>query len=79
MNAITIDKLSPKAWRKLEELARAHHRSIEDEVAEVIERAVGDPQAHNWRQESAARIASMTPKGVKQDDSTLLIREDRDR
>jgi len=79
MNAITIEKLSPQTWRNLEERARAHHKSIEEEATEIIERAVCAPQSPDWRRKSADRIAAMTPKGVKQTDSTLLIREDRDR
>ncbi len=31
------------------------------------------------RVESADRIAAMTPKGVVQSDSVILLREDRDR
>jgi plasmid stability protein len=79
MNILTIDKLSPETWQGLEERARAHHKSIEEEVAEIIEMAVRVPRAPNWKRESAERIAAMTPKGVKQTDSTLIIREHRDR
>jgi plasmid stability protein len=79
VNTLTIDKLSPETWRSLEERARAHRKSIEEEVAEIIEKALGVHHGADWRRESAERIAAMTPKGVEQTDSTLLIREDRDR
>lgn len=79
MNAITIDKLSERTFALLTERARAHGATIEDEVAAILEQAVGALRPPNWRQQSADRIAAMTPVGVKQTDSTLLIREDRDR
>jgi plasmid stability protein len=63
---------------KLEENAKAHGRSVEEEAAEILKRSTGAMT----RAEIIARmdeIAAMTPKGVKQTDSTLLIREDRDR
>ncbi len=79
MNAITIEKLSDRALAIIAERARAHGASIEDEVTEIVELAVGAQQTPNWRLASADRIAAMTPGGLKQSDSTLLIREDRDR
>jgi plasmid stability protein len=79
MNAITIDKLSPQTLQNLAALARAHHKSIEDEAAAIIEQVVSGSSSRDWRQESADRIAAMTPKGVVQTDSTILIRQDRDR
>ncbi len=79
MNAITLQKLSERAFAILAERARAHRQSIEDEATAILEQAAGAPPSRNWRLESADRIAAMTPKGVKQTDSTALIREDRDR
>ncbi len=63
---------------RLEENAKAHGRSIEEEAGETLRQATGAPS----RAELVARldeIAAMTPKGIKQTDSTLLVREDRDR
>ena len=79
MNAITIQKLSDRALEIIAARARAHGASIEDEVADIVELALREPEATNWRLASADRIAAMTPAGVDQSDSTLLIREDRDR
>ncbi len=79
MNAIKIEKLSERALQIIAERARAHGASIEDEVTEIVELALGPQQTSNWRLTSADRIAAMTPDGLKQSDSTLLIREDRDR
>lgn len=62
---------------KLGEIAKAHGRTIEEEAAELLRRAAGPSRA-----EALARldeIAAMTPTGIKQTDSTILIREDRDR
>jgi len=79
MNAITIGKLSDRALQIIAERARAHHTTIEDEVAEIVELALLAPQKPDWRLESANRIAAMTPSNIRQSDSTLLVREDRDR
>jgi plasmid stability protein len=79
MNAITIDKLSETTWTLLAERARARGATVEEEAAAILEQAVAAARPMNWRQQSADRIAAMTPKGVIQTDSTLLIREDRDR
>ena len=79
MNAITIDKLSPQAWESLSERARAHHKSIEEEAATILETAVGAKPQRSERQRIVDRLAAMTPKGVVQDDSTLFIRAERDR
>jgi plasmid stability protein len=62
---------------RLEEKAKAHGRSVAEEAAETLRQATDTPT----RAEMLKRfdeIAAMTPKGVKQTDSTLLIREDRD-
>lgn len=72
---ITIDD---ETMRKLESDARKHGRSVEAEAAEWLRLGSGRLS----RAEMVARfdaIAAMTPKGVKQTDSTVLIREDRDR
>jgi plasmid stability protein len=71
---ITVDSAT---LAKLEQNALAHGRSVEEEAADLLRKVTSMPS----RVESIARldeIAAMTPKGVKQTDSTLLIREDRD-
>ncbi|MEO6012295.1 MAG: hypothetical protein ABIQ30_01735 [Devosia sp.] len=63
---------------KLTANAKRHGRTVEQEAAEALRIAIRTPS----REEIVARfeaIAAMTPKGVTQTDSTLLIREDRDR
>ena len=79
MNAITIRTISAQAIARIEELAARHHRSIEEEAADLLEKAVGEPSDRAARVAAIDRIAAMTPKGIVQTDSTLLIREDRDR
>ncbi|MBG0810979.1 hypothetical protein IY145_16535 [Methylosinus sp. H3A] len=75
MNAITIRTISAEAIARIEELAALHHRSVEEEAAAILETVVADRVA---RLAAIDRIASMTPKGVAQSDSTALIREARD-
>jgi len=80
VNAITIESLSPQTRASLEERARAHARSVETEAAAILESALAAGKMDRAeRLRSADVIAAMTPKGVVQTDSTLLIREDRDR
>ena len=80
MNAITIAKLNPATWATLEARARAHAQSVEAEAAAILEDALGGGNpSHADRLRLIDEIVAMTPKGVAQTDSTLLIREDRDR
>lgn len=63
---------------KLSENAKSHGRTLEQEAAVALRAAAGTLT----RAEILARldaVAAMTPKGIKQTDSTLLVREDRDR
>jgi plasmid stability protein len=79
VNAITIRKLSDHALTQLEERAALNQRTVEDEAAELIERGLEAPLSPMERYLLAEKIAAMTPKGVVQTDSVLLLREDRDR
>jgi plasmid stability protein len=42
MATITIRNLSPKLLRSLKLLAQRHHRSMEQEVRDILEQRVGD-------------------------------------
>jgi len=78
MGVIEKVVLDDITFSRLEAEARRHGRSIGDEAAERLSASV--PRLS--KEEIIAgfeAIAAMTPKGVKQTDSTLLIREDRDR
>ena len=59
--------------------AQSHGLNIEERAEQILLNELG-PAARRVRLfEEAKRISAMTPKGVKQTDSTVLIREDRDR
>jgi plasmid stability protein len=76
MANLTIRNLDDEVVAKLKAQAKAHHRSLEAELREILSATVGR-QAREDFLARADRIAAMTPKNY-QTDSTLLIREDRD-
>jgi plasmid stability protein len=84
MADVTIHNLDDQVIARLKERAKANNRSLEDELREILTRkaeTIIHPAESMTRQERVAlakRIAAMTPD-VPQTDSTLLIREDRDR
>ena len=78
MSAITIKSISAQTVARIEELAAIHHRTVEEEAADILERAVGELPDRAARLAAVDRIAAMTPKGVDQSDSTTIIREARD-
>jgi plasmid stability protein len=74
MANITIRNLDDRVIATLKQQAKAHNRSLEAEVREILKRDAA-------RIDLVARaelIAAMTPD-VPQTDSTKLLREDRDR
>jgi plasmid stability protein len=78
MAVITIPDMDEATVERIADLAREHSRSVEEEAAVLLKQALA-AAARQSRRESADRIAAMTPKGVKQTDSVVLLREDRDR
>ncbi len=62
----------------LEESARRHGRTVQEEAAERLQRSA-ETLSRGEIVRRFEEIAAMTPKDVEQTDSTLLIREDRDR
>ncbi len=78
MAVITIADMDQATMERIADLAREHSRSVEEEAAILLRQAL-DHAHHESRWESADRIAAMTPKGVKQTDSVVLLREDRNR
>lgn len=62
----------------LVEMAKIHNRPVEAEVREILSKAVRSTRPMD-RLAKAQRIAAMTPWRVIQTDSTILLREDRDR
>lgn len=61
----------------LERLPAERRSEIEAQLMSHLSDLVGS--ARESRAERARRIAAMTPKGVVQTDSVVLVREDRDR
>jgi len=63
---------------RLEESARAHDRTLDEEVSVLLKKGLEIPERESLY-DAARRIAAMTPKGVEQTDSVEMLREDRDR
>ncbi len=77
MATVTIRNLDDEVVKILKERARAHDRSLEAELRELLSASARGPDRLALRA-LAERIAAMTPD-VPQTDAALLIREDRDR
>ena len=78
MGTIDVRNLDDDVIARLKERARDNHRSLEAEVRALLTEVSGRPSKKKFI-EPANPISAMTPKGVKQTDSALLIREDSDR
>ena len=78
MATLTIRNLDDALVKKLKAQARASHRSLEAEVREVLAKEVHSRERMRQFLARADRIAAMTPD-VPQTDSTILVREDRQR
>jgi hypothetical protein len=62
---------------RIADLAKLHNRAPDLEALALIASAVEAIEPFDLVKE-ARRIAAMTPKGIKQIDSTVLVREDRE-
>lgn len=76
---ITID-LDQDTMDALSRRAQEHGRSVDEEAADIVRQSVPvkkevDRDPVEW----ARSIRAMTPKGVPQTDSLVLLRQDRDR
>jgi plasmid stability protein len=76
MASVTIRNLDDDVVAKLKVRAKAHKRSLEAELRQILTNSATASSAVNLR-ELANRIAAMTPD-VPQTDSTELLRELRD-
>lgn len=78
MANVTIRNLDDEVVKALKLRARAHNRSLEAELRQIL----SDQVRRQWRGADllarAQSISAMTPD-VPQTDSALLLREDRDR
>ena len=78
MANLTIRNIDDAVVEALKARAKAHNRSLEAELRKLLtDQARRSSRGAEFRAR-AERIAAMTPD-VPQTDSTLLIREDRDR
>ena len=78
MSSILLREIDDELLDRLTKLAKERNVSVENEIVALLRDSVSQPTRMSLRERFDA-IAAMTPKGVKQTDSTLLIREDRDR
>jgi plasmid stability protein len=79
-NEIVVKGLERETLEALEERAREHGISVDEEVKHIVRSTVTRRRMTPDEFESRANaIAALTPKGIKQTDSALLLREDRDR
>ncbi|MDX1484876.1 MAG: Arc family DNA-binding protein [Alphaproteobacteria bacterium] len=73
MASITIRNLDDAVVAALKARAKAHHRSLEGELRQILGDAVSGPSADDLRT-LAQRVAALTP-AVPQSDSAALLRE----
>jgi plasmid stability protein len=78
MPTLTIRNLDQEVVDRLKAKAKENGRSLEAEAREILQNEARQLTGREAR-ELVDRIAAMTPKGVKQTDSTKIIREFRDR
>jgi len=77
MAPIVLDRIDDNLFDSISDLARLRNVSIEEQVVFLLRESLRSRR--NTLRERAEAIAALTPKDVVQTDSTLLIREDRDR
>jgi antitoxin FitA len=78
MATLTIRNLDETVVKQLKERAKDNERSLEAEIRVLLAEAAQRPSRKKLL-ELAQKISAMTPEGVKQTDSTQIIREFRDR
>jgi antitoxin FitA len=76
MGEIVISNIDDDVLRGLRLKAELHGRTLEQEVNEILRQAA--PLTVEQKKALAARARAMTPVGVKQTPSEILVREDRD-
>ena len=78
MGSLTVRNLNDAVIDRLKAQAKSNHRSLEAEVRHLLTRSVPDRARTAAFFERARRLAEATA-GTSQTDSTILVREDRDR
>jgi antitoxin FitA len=79
MATITISDVEDSLVEKIRDLAEQHNHSVEKEIRDLLQQAVEAKPRSRSLVDIANAIAALTPKGVPQTDSAILLREDRDR
>lgn len=79
MATLTIRNVDEDVVKELKKIAKQHGRSLEAELRRLVTETAERQERRRRFLERIDRTAAMTPKGVKQTDSALLLREDRDR
>lgn len=78
MDTLTITDLETSTVNSLRKVAAEGGHTVEQAAAMMIRSGLArSGSLERW--ERAAAIRAMTPNDVKQTDSTLMIREDRER
>jgi hypothetical protein len=78
MGELTIKLDDAKLIEALTNMAKVRRHSLDDEINEVLRRAVEEHERRMELVRQADAIAAMTPKGVVQTDSVEIIREMRE-
>ncbi len=73
---ITVDDAT---LTRLSENAERHGRTVAEEAADALRLGLKTAKSREEFIRRADEIAALTPKGVRQTDSAILLREDRDR
>lgn len=76
MGQVIVRNLDDQVVATLKRKAELHGCSLEQELRNILSAAATLTKEERFA--IAKRISEMTPANVKQTDSTLLIREDRD-
>jgi plasmid stability protein len=79
MATITISEVDDAVVEKIRVLAKEHIHSVAREIRDLLQQAVEAQPRRKSLIDIADAIAALTPKGVPQTDSVILLREDRDR
>ena len=79
MTQLVLEHLDEATLASLSELAKLNRLSVAEQAERILAEAVDMRARRRRRVDSAARIAAMTPRGVTQTDSVVLLREDLDR
>jgi plasmid stability protein len=78
MGIIHIENVDEQIMKSIRLRARSSGRSFEEEVRALLAEAAKPRMTREDFVAEALRIQAMTPKGVKQTDSTEIVRELRD-